>query len=285
MRLAGMEPDPWQLAAFQSPYRQALWLWHRQAGKSTAVAAKAWEMASNKPGSLTLLVSRSLRQSGELFRKVRLFHQAATRPVGLLRDTALTLETTIGSRIISLPAHPDTVVGYSAPDLVIIDEAARVPDMLCYALRPMLAMSRGTLIALTTPWGKRGWFFDAWQGKQTEQALDLATVQSLLADLGMTVTEEELAEEPADAWAWHKMMLPATQNPRLSKRFLANERRSVPDLIFRSEWLCEFVDTEDTVFRYDDVQAMLSDEVMPLWDTRQFHGWVSESVHPLFGAE
>ena len=54
--------------------------------------------------------------------------------------------------------------GYAAADLVIIDEAARVEDDLISAFRPMLATSNGRLIALTTPAGKRGWFFDAWHG-------------------------------------------------------------------------------------------------------------------------
>lgn len=284
MRQAGMEPDAWQREAFESGARQQLWLCHRQAGKSSTAGALAWEMAQNTPRSLTLLLSRTLRQSGELFYKVRNFYHAAGDPIPLTRHTALSLETVNGSRIVSLPAHPDTVVGYSAPDLVIIDEAARVPDELYYVIRPMMAMSAGKLIALSTPWGKRGWFHEAWTGVAEEDAaLDLATVQALLADLGMTVTEDDLEQETVQDFSWHKVELAAPANPRLGKRFLANERRSVPDLIFRSEWLCEFTDPEGSVFRYDDVMAMLSDDIEPMWgDPRKVPTAVSKDVTALF---
>ena len=250
-------------------------------------AALAWEEAANVPGSLTLLLSRTLRQSGELFRKVKKFYHTAGQPIALLKDTELSLETMNGSRIISLPAHPDTVVGYSAPTLVIIDEAARVLDALYYVVRPMLAMSHGRLIALSTPWGKRGWFYEAWQGTHHEDnasTLDAQAVQALLADLGITVTDEELSQEPVEHYQWHRVQLTAAENPRLSRRFLANERRSVPDLVFRSEWMCEFTDTEGTVFRWDDVEAMLSDDVAPLlWQQGMTDdAWgLSDEVAPL----
>jgi hypothetical protein len=47
-------------------------------------------------------------------------------------------------------------------NLLVIEEVSRVPDELFYAVRPMLAVSGGTLVALSTPWGKRGWFYEAW---------------------------------------------------------------------------------------------------------------------------
>jgi hypothetical protein len=51
-----------------------------------------------------------------------------------------------------------------SPGLVIVDEAARVPDDLYRAVRPMLAVSQGRLIALSTPFGQRGWFYDELHG-------------------------------------------------------------------------------------------------------------------------
>ena len=266
MQQAGMEPDAHQQRFFDSTARHKLLLAHRQFGKSTCVGAEVWAEAHNTPGALILLISRTMRQSIELFRKVNQFRMAANLDMPLRRLTALSLETEHESRIISLPANPDTVVGYSAPSLIVIDEAARVPDELYYVLRPMLAMSKGRLTALSTPWGKRGWFHGEWMGEMADdsKALDLATVQALLADLGMTVTEDDLSDD-IEAYEWDRHMITAPDALRLDKRFLANERRSVPDMIFRSEWLCEFTDSEGSVFLWDDIQAMLSDDVVPLW--------------------
>src|SRR5207248_9407310 len=47
-----------------------------------------------------------------------------------------------GARLISLPGDPDTLRGYSAPKLIIKDEAAYVSDAIQAALDPMLAASK-----------------------------------------------------------------------------------------------------------------------------------------------
>ena len=59
--------------------------------------------------------------------------------------------------------------------------------------------------------------------------------------------------------------MPCTHNTRLSRRYLAHERRSIPDLWFRQEWLCEFVELGNVVFRYEDLMAMMSQSVQPLY--------------------
>jgi hypothetical protein len=53
------------------------------------------------------------------------------------------------------------ILGFSA-NLVIIDEAARVPDELYKALRPMLTVADGDLWLWSTPFGKAGFFPDNW---------------------------------------------------------------------------------------------------------------------------
>jgi hypothetical protein len=53
--------------------------------------------------------------------------------------------------------------------------------------------------------------------------------------------------------------------PRITREFLAEERRRLPDLWYRSEYLCEFTDNVDAVFAYDLIAAAESDEVEPLF--------------------
>ena len=50
--------------------------------------------------------------------------------------------------------------GFSAVSLMIIDEASRVEDAMYKALRPMLAVGDGDLWLMSTPNGKRGFFYD-----------------------------------------------------------------------------------------------------------------------------
>src|SRR5262249_21133074 len=134
----------------------------RQAGKSTATAALALHTALFQPGALVLLVSPSLRQSGELFRKVAGFYHALGRPLGAVEDSQTTLALAHGARVVSLPGTAATIRGYSAPRLVVVDEAALGPDGLFAALLPMLAVGGGRLLCLTTPAGMRGFFYEQW---------------------------------------------------------------------------------------------------------------------------
>ena len=227
---AGITPDPWQRAVCLAPAPRALWLCCRQSGKSTLAAALALATARQEPGSLVLILSPSLRQSQESFRKV-----LDLRHGGTAADTraasALRLELTNGSRIVSLPGVEDTARGYSGVRLLIIDEAARVADELYYSIRPMIAVSGGSLIGLSTPWGRRGWLYKAW-------------------------TEGE---------GWQRVCIPAEQCPRISQAFLDEERRTLPPLWYASEYLCQFVDTIDQYFRTEDVDAAFTADVHPLW--------------------
>src|SRR5215211_1297396 len=193
----GLKPDRWQEDLLRSTARRVLLNCARQSGKSTMVGLLAVHAALYEPDSLILLLSPTLRQSQELFKKCLSLYRAADKPVPPESETALTLTLENGSRIVSLPGKEGTVRGYSGVRLLAIDEAARVPDDLYLALRPMLAVSGGRLIALSTPWGKRGWWHAEW------------------TDGGPS---------------WERYEIPATACPRISAAFLEEERRSMGPL-------------------------------------------------------
>jgi hypothetical protein len=214
-RLLHLEPDPWQIQVLDGNDRRLLLNCCRQAGKSTVVAFLSLVEALYNPGTLVLLLSRSLRQSTELFRTVADFH----RRLGgrfLEGQSRHELRFTHGSRIVSLPCQPDTVRGFSKVHMLVIDEAARVPDDLYRSVRPMLAVSRGRLICLSTPHGKRGFFYDAW------------------------------AKGGED---WKRIEVLASQIPRITPEFLAEERRSLgSDTYYRQEYECAFEALEGLVY-------------------------------------
>ncbi len=64
-----------------------------------------------------------------------------------------------------------------------------------------------------------------------------------------------------------KIEVSALDCPRISDDFLEQERQALGDLWFRQEYGCEFLETIDQVFRYDDIERALSDEVEPLFGT------------------
>src|SRR5262249_28532285 len=96
---AGMNADPWQARILRATWNRALPLCGRQTGKSQVAGALALVEALTHPRSLILLLSPTLRQSGELFRdKLLPLWRAIGRPLQDRPPTQLSLELTNGSR-------------------------------------------------------------------------------------------------------------------------------------------------------------------------------------------
>jgi hypothetical protein len=231
MLRAGMTPDAWQQDLLRGDESQVMILASRQIGKTAVAAALALKTALLQPRSPVLLLSPSLRQSGELFRGVRDLFNALGRPMGIVSETTMRLELSNGSRLISLPGTENTVRCFSRVAMLIIDEAARVGDPLYYAVRPMLAVSQGRLVALSTPFGKRGWFHDSWHSEES----------------------------------WRRVRIMARDCARITPQFLATERKAMGDRWFRQEYECDFSECIDAVFSYEDIRNAMSDEVKPLF--------------------
>jgi hypothetical protein len=232
-RALGLEPDGWQEELLRSTSDRVLLNCSRQSGKSTMVAIIALHRALYHPNSLILCLAPALRQSQELFAKVISFYRDLGKPVPAHAENKLSLELENSSRIMTLPGTEKTIRGFSGAALIILDEAAQVDDGLYFAVKPMLAVSGGVLMMLSTPYGKRGVFFEVWEG----------------------------------GLQWERYEVPASQCPRISEEFLEEERASLPPFIFRQEYECSFEETEDQVFTTDLIDRAVTEEVKPLFET------------------
>ena len=143
--------------------RQILLNCSRQSGKSTVVSAWPCIPPCSRRAALVLLLSPSQRQSTEIFRKVLDAYKALGRPLPARQQTQLRLELANGSRVLCLPGREETIRSFGGVNLLVLDEAARIPDDLYRSVRPMLAVSQGRLVALSTPFGQRGWFWQEWE--------------------------------------------------------------------------------------------------------------------------
>jgi hypothetical protein len=231
---AGIVCDRWQAALLRERPRRALLCCSRQSGKSTITALLALHVASYEPNSLIVLGAPSQRQSAEMLRTIRGLHSKADGLPELRGDSVLRLEFSNGSRVLALPGDGGgkTIRGLSAVRLAILDEASRIEDEVLSAVRPMLAVNaNGALIALTTPAGKRGWFYDAWHSAE----------------------------------GWHKIRVPASDCPRISKEFLAEERRELGEARFSEEYELAFIDSDTSAFSTAIIDAAFDPEVRPLW--------------------
>jgi hypothetical protein len=165
-RALGLEPDPWQERLLRSASDRVLLNCCRQSGKSTMAALIALHRAIYHPGSLILILAPAERQAKETFGKVAEMytHLPGGQAVAPESYRKLGIEFKNRSRIEALPGTEKTIRGFSGAALLILDEASRVDDGLYFAVRPMLAVSGGSLLMLSTPAGKRGVFFEEWTG-------------------------------------------------------------------------------------------------------------------------
>ena len=216
------EPDPWQRKALRSDSKRQLYLASRQSGKSSVAAIKALYT----PRSLVLLVSPSLPQSQEIFRKCLTAYQDPGRPEGVAAESALRLELSNGSRIISLPGSERTNVGYSA-DLLVIDEAARTPSLLVEGMLPTVAVTGGSIIALTTPAGARGWFHSLWTSPDVEEV-------------------------------WERFEITADECPRITEEIIEEARMTRGERHVRQEYFCDFLADTDSFFNPQDLERSLT---------------------------
>lgn len=224
-----LQLDDWQKAVLRSTSKRILLCCSRQSGKSFTCALLACWTAIYQPGSLIICISPTLRQSSELLHTILRIY-GTDPPVPCISESALKLELENKSRIISLPGQEQTVRGFANVRLLVVDEAARVPDDLYYGVRPFLAVSGGRMVCASTPFGKRGWYFKEW----------------------------------SEGEGWEKHQITALQCPRITPEFLDQERRSMPQAAFDAEYMCHFGESEDSVFSYDLVSGAISREVEPL---------------------
>jgi phage FluMu gp28-like protein len=143
-----------------------IWLAARQIGKSFALAMEAVVLALRGKCN-NLILSSSERQSKELMQKVymhlRYMKVRSYEVIRAERDTREEVMLPNGSRIVSLPANPDTVRGFSGN--VFLDEFAFHRDSreIWRAMYP--TVTRGFKVRVSsTPNGKQNMFFDLWAG-------------------------------------------------------------------------------------------------------------------------
>ncbi len=223
----GYHPDPWQADLLRSRSRKIILNCSRQSGKSTTCAALGLHESIYRRPSFGLVIAPSQDQSAELMMKFDEFRGAVELPSDYLStDTKLAVKFANGNRFVARPGSEKTARSFSAVTLLLEDEAARVSDALYNSVRPMLAVSNGRHILMSTPFGKLNHFFKIW-----DQELDI--------------------------WQWFE--IPAEQCPRITKEFLEEERRTNP--WFEQEYHCVFMESEGAIFSSDLFRSLANPSV------------------------
>ncbi len=210
----GFIPDPWQERVLEDTSQNIILNCSRQAGKTHIVSWYASHFAETNANTTTMCVSASHRQAKLLMAKIKAIIKASTLGNEIVSDTANELKLSNGSTIVVVPSSGETIRGYSV-HLLLLDESAFVDDSVYLAIRPMLAITKGKIFIMSTPYGRRGHFYDIWT-----------------------------SGDPL----WTRIEVPATECPRMSAEFLESERRALGESRFMQEYMCKFIETDDQVF-------------------------------------
>ena len=156
------------------------------------------------PGSLSVIACPAQRQSAEAVRRVR--EALIKAGVKFKSDNVYGLELENGSRVLALPGSDDSIRGLTVDAWIIADEAARLPDDMISALRPMRARRPDARFAmLSTAWSRSDPFWTAW------------------------ASEDQ---------TWMRLKATADTDPTLfAAEFLEQERRALGEDNFKREYL------------------------------------------------
>jgi len=233
MRAMGMQPDPWQVDLITCPARQIAALCTRRSGKTASTASRVTVRCLTQR-TRALIFAPTEDQSKELLWFVREMNAALGFPVPLIRESQTELAWANGSTLKAKTDRPKSSRG-PTPNLMVIDEAAQVSDELHLSILPMMVLGQCELLALTTPFGKLGWFFEMWTN-QVKRA------------------------------AWQTFTITAEQCPRIDRYILEEHRATMPPRWFDQEYMCVFNDAVDSVFGKSVIESAckVDDAFLPL---------------------
>ena len=249
--LLGFHPEDRQLPVFDTEANRGILCCSRQWGKSTTIAARALHHATTRPGALIVLCAPTLRQTNELLNKIVAFARSLYLPRRRDGHNRVSLAMPNGSRIVGIPADPDTTRGFSAVSMLLIDEAARVADDVYNALTPFLARSGGALWVMSTPHGRRGFFNQIWS---------------------------------ANDQSWRRVFSTVDDCPGIPRDFVERERREKPEADFLEDYYCVFSDSNDQFFSTDDVEAAFRADIPALFES-DAHRFGTTRLHYYIGLD
>ena len=249
----GVDLFPWQVSMLASEAKRKVADASRQAGKSSVVAPIATHTAKYKRGSLTIVQAATLQQASWDMSKIKVcIGRDSTYPLRTRESDSL-IELDNGSRIEVIPATEKSAQGASAPAVIILDEASDIEDEVISAgVVPMLNNNPTCeLILISTPHGRTGFFFRAFNNRGWERYL----IRSPYTPLSGTILERWREEAPwqaeqaaigVRAWFSPRHMDLGEQTEQL---LLMGVR------LYLQENGAEFIEPEEQLFSYEDIRS------------------------------
>jgi len=243
MEITLFDPHPGQLNVINgfadSPHKFGVVATGRQYGKSLLAQNLMlyWLLGnSNQKGCW---ISPVYNQCRKVFNELtNASHQIITKQ----NKAELTIEFVNGSTLTFLSSErPDSIRGFSF-NYVVIDEASFVSEQAVNeAILPTLSAIGKKCLIISTPKAKN-WFYNAYL-RGIDQGTDYVSFRGI-----------------------------STDNPHIDVNFINEQSKTLPDSIFRQEYLAEFTDSGNDVFVGVDFVCNLRNWDVPTKNKRYYFG-------------
>jgi len=230
----------------------------RQVGKTTIFSIKAAEYMIHHPKARIVVVSLTEDQAKLIIVMILDYleknHKMKIVTKGKNKKTSKRIWLKNGANVISRPVGNtgDAVRGFTG-DVLIVDEASRMPEMMWKAAKPTLLTTGGQIWMCSTPFGKQGYFYECWENKSDRwkvfhvNSVDVMTNRAITSDWTQELKEKQLM-------------------------FLNQEKEDMTELEFGQEYLGEFA---------DDLRQWFDDDLI----MRCMKGQTIEGGHTYLGVD
>ncbi len=199
----------------------------RQVGKTTIFSRKIAKRMIEKPNSRIIVISLTEDQAKLIMIMVqdylsRTHKNKIKKNMRYTNQTKITL--TNGSLAIARPVGTtgDAIRGFTG-DVLVIDEASRMPELVFEASKPTLLTTGGEIWMCSTPFGKQGYFYECFLNKN--KRFEVFHISS----------EEVIHNRPVKA-NWTE------QKKEMAIAHLEQEKKDMTELQYGQEYLGLFMD-------------------------------------------
>ncbi len=200
--------------------------WGRQCGKSKLLAARIMHFATVvQPGALILVLGGRGVHTSELVHSLDQFTTALGWPkCPSIAGREIARRFPNGSRVVT--ATTPTASRCNSAGLLVLDEAAFIPDSVWMTAFPTISATSGSIIVASTPGGTSGLFYDIWNN-----------------------TANRFPD-------WLRSRRTAAETPRIAPSVIEESRRLKGDAYTRQEFGCEFLDSGRTLLKRADLERL-----------------------------
>jgi phage FluMu gp28-like protein len=247
MKIKGFKPRPSQKEFLLSTARFKVISAGRRFGKTIAALNWLLEGALNHRGWNSMWVAPTYRQGRYAFKRLMsaLRLSGGMSIISRVSESDMVIEFINHSSISFRTAENYDNLRAEGINRLVIDEAARIPKAAWEeVLRPAISDTGGDVMFISTPKG-RNWFYHLWlMGKNPEYP------------------------------EYQSWQFPSSDNPKIRPEDIELARKTLPENVFKQEFMAEFIEEGGEVVPNVDVCIVLPELIATKEPGRQYYGGI-----------